>query len=218
MPASLRLLKHFQVVGTIRNKSNLRVGGSDPGLAIGDVENPVIRNPATGIPYIPGSSLKGKLRSLLEYRYNKVGNQGRPCGCAQHDCPVCTIFGPHMTTNHDLGPTRILVRDAFMTEESRGRLEPLAERGMQYSVQKTETSIDRRTGMAARGSLRTQEAVPPGCEFELRMSVRVFEGDDATRFQDLLREALDLLPKEAVGAGGSRGYGWVDLDYRFEDQ
>ena len=216
MLTSLKLTKHFRVEGSICNRSNLRVGGSDPGLAVGDVDNPLIRNPVTGIPYIPGSSLKGKLRSLLEYRYDKVGNRGQPCGCARDDCPVCTLFGPHMVSQHNLGPTRLLIRDSFLTDESVALLAPLAERGSQYATLKTENLIDRSTGRALHP--RQQEAVPPGCEFELRMSVRVFEGDDEDRFKRYLKEALDMLPDEAIGAGGSRGYGWVELKYEFLDQ
>ena len=215
MPSSLKLLKHLQVQGSIRNRSNLRVGGSDPGIGIGEVDNPVIRDPVSGVPYIPGSSLKGKLRSLLEYRHGKVGERGLPCGCALDDCPVCTLFGPHMRPNHALGPTRLLVRDAFMTEESRTRLEPLTELGMQYAALKTENSIDRRTGRAL--NPRSQEVIPPGCDFEFRISIRIFEGDNEAQFQVWLREALDLMSSEALGGGGSRGYGWVDIEYRIED-
>ena len=214
MPASLRLLKHFLVTGTITNKSNLRIGGPEPGLEIGGLDNPVIRDSVTRVPYVPGSSLKGKLRSLLEYKYGKVQPNGDPCGCALLECPVCTLFGPHMRSNPNLGPSRLLVRDAFMTKESMDRLEPLTSQGMQYAATKTENTIDRRTGRAK--NPRTQEVVPPGCQFDLNISARVFEGDNPQQFAGWISEALESLKEEALGGGGSRGYGWVDLEYRFE--
>ncbi len=220
MPTTLRLVKHLRVTGTITNRSSLRIGGNDPGIDIGGVDNPVIRDPVTRVPYIPGSSIKGKLRSILEYRYGKVRRddrgQARPCGCAREDCPVCILFGPHFNPRHELGPSRLLVRDAFMQQASIQRLEPLAQQGGLYTAVKTETMIDRATGIAAQGTLRTQEIVPAGSKFDLVMSVRVFESDNPQRLASWLREALDMLPNEALGGSGSRGYGWVELKYSIE--
>lgn len=221
MPTTLRLVKHLRVTGTITNRTNLRIGGNDPGIDIGGVDNPVIRDPVTRLPYIPGSSIKGKLRSLLEYRYGKVrpderGQGALPCGCAQENCPVCILFGPHFNPRHELGPSRLLVRDAFMQQASVQRLEPLAQQGGLYTAVKTETMIDRATGIAAHGTRRTQEIVPAGSKFDLVMSVRVFESDAPQRLASWLQEALDWLPNEALGGSGSRGYGWVKLEYDIE--
>jgi CRISPR-associated protein Csm3 len=213
------LLKHFQVTGIVTNRTNLRVGGSDPGIDIGGIDNPVIRDPVSRVPYIPGSSIKGKLRSILEYRYGKVqqvDRGARPCGCGTEGCPVCTLFGPHFNAQHRLGPSRLLLRDAFMLPESVERLGRVAGEGSLYTAVKTETMIDRSTGMAARGSLRNQEVVPAGSKFALAMSVRVFEGDDQDQLAGWIREALDTLPNESLGGSGSRGYGWVEVEYNIE--
>ena len=69
---ALRLLKYVPIQGMLTCKTGLRVGGSKEDMAIGGMDNPVIRHPLTKVPYIPGSSLKGKLRSLLEYKTVKV--------------------------------------------------------------------------------------------------------------------------------------------------
>lgn len=219
MPATtpLTLKKHIRVTGTLTCRTGLRIGGSREEMEIGGMDNPIIRDPVNKLPYVPGSSLKGKLRSLLEYKLGKVRDNGQPCGCALPACPVCTLFGPHLQPSHSLGPSRILVRDASLTEESRAALERLREEGLNYAEVKTENIINRRTGIAAHGGLRTQERVPAGTMFELEIILRVFEGDDENWLVRNLGTALDLLEKEALGGSGSRGYGWVKVDYTVSD-
>lgn len=212
MAQTLKLSKHVNFSGILVCKTGLRVGGTETGMEIGAAENPVIKD-ARGIPYIPGSSLKGKLRSMLEYKHNRIGEQGEPCGCGQDlsNCQVCTIFGPHKNPNHQLGPSRIIVRDAFLTEASLKKWEEMRKEGQEFTETKTETMIDRRTGIAARGSLRTQERVPAGTEFQLNITLRVFNGDDEARMKSLVTEALDLMTKDYLGGSGTRGYGWVEI-------
>jgi CRISPR-associated protein Csm3 len=204
------------VSGHITTKSNLHIGGNDPGIDIGGIDSPVIRDPVTAVPYLPGSSLKGKLRSIMEYKHGKVADGGRPCGCGEEGCPVCVLFGPHFNQNHQLGPSRLLFRDAYMTQESVSRLESLGAQAGPYTALKTENIIDRTRGIAAQRGLRNQEVVPAGAQFQLNISVRIFEGDDQDQFAAWLEEALDILPREAIGGSGSRGYGWVEVQYTIE--
>jgi CRISPR-associated protein Csm3 len=209
---ALKLLKYVTIQGTLTCKSGLRIGGSKEEMEIGGMDNPVIRHPLTKLPYIPGSSLKGKLRSLLEYKTGKVGPNGEPCGCMS--CLVCRIFGPHKQVRHDLGPSRIIVRDASMAEEWAKKLEVLREEGLLYVEVKSENWIDRRTGVAGHGGLRTQERVPAGAQFLLNISVRIFDGDKEEDIIGFIRQGLDMLPQDTLGSSGSRGYGWVQLDYK----
>src|SRR5437588_8656103 len=95
---TLKLIKHILVRGTIKCLTGLRIGGTKDDIEIGGMDNPIIRDPRTRRPYIPGSSLKGKLRSTLEYRDGKVGERGEPCGCGRPECSVCRLFGPHKNT------------------------------------------------------------------------------------------------------------------------
>jgi len=210
MAQALRLMKYVTFGGVMACKTGLRIGGTEAGMEIGGAENPVIKD-AQGVPYIPGSSLKGKLRSVLEYKYNRIGDAGQPCGCGQKDCPVCPIFGPHRNPRHDLGPSRIIVRDAYLSDSSRKIWDQLKKEGKDFTETKTETMVDRRTGVAATGSLRTQERVPAGTEFQLNISLRIFEGDDEVKMKALVREGLDLLQKDYLGGSGTRGYGWVEV-------
>src|SRR4030065_748925 len=104
----------------------LHIGGTEDGFDIGGIDNPVIKDKVTGVPYIPGSSLKGKMRSLLEWAHfdgkndviridkNKNGEwEGKLCNDPTH--PIGIVFGVG-AENHtgDLpGPTRLTVRDAL---------------------------------------------------------------------------------------------------------
>ena len=208
----LKLQKYFTIKGTLVCKTGLRIGGTEAGMEIGGTDNPVIRDP-NGIPYIPGSSVKGKLRTILEYKYGRVGEGGKPCGCGQplEKCEVCTIFGPHNNTRHNLGPSRIIVRDAFMSSGSLKAWEEFNKEGKEPIEIKTETMINRQTGAAARGSLRTQERIRAGTEFDLNISLRVFDGDDEEKMLELIEEALSLLQQDYLGGSGTRGYGWVEV-------
>jgi CRISPR-associated protein Csm3 len=215
MAQTLKLKKYITIQGKLICKTGLRIGGSKEELEIGGLDNPIIRDPVDELPYIPGSSIKGKMRSLLEYKYNRVGPNGNPCGCGKplDECPVCTIFGPHMKPAHDLGPSRLIVRDCLLSEESRANLAKLGKQGLGYSELKTENIIDRRTGTARAGGLRTMERVPKGTEFNLNISVRVFEQDDEAKMFGYVKEALELLQKDYLGGSGTRGYGWVGVQY-----
>ena len=215
---NLRLKEFIKFEGTLTCKTGLRIGGAREQMEIGGMDEPVIRDPVTNEPYIPGSSLKGKLRSLLEYKLGKISPNGEPCGCAQDDCLICRIFGPHKQVQHGLGPSRILVRDARLSPKSKEELEKLTERtGLQFTEAKTEVLIDRRTGTAARGALRIMERVPAGASFDFRISLRIFAEDEEKGFKDkmveLIKEGLGLLKEDYLGGSGSRGYGEVEVKY-----
>ncbi len=232
MATELKLNKYIAVSGILRCRTGMRIGGSKEDLEIGGLDNPIIRDAVDKTPYIPGSSLKGKLRSLLEYKYDRVGwrrerdgrcvqdtRNGEPCGCAQelNACPVCTIFGPHKVSRHDLGPSRIIVRDAILSENSKAELSRLLEEGLQYSEVKTENMINRKTGVAEHP--RPMERVPKGTKFDLNISVRLFKGDDEAKIKGYLKEALDMLCQDYLGGSGTRGYGWIEIeDLKFDGE
>lgn len=210
---SLRLNKYVKIEGVLVCKTGLRIGSSKDDIEIGGMDNPILRDPLTKLPYVPGSSLKGKLRSALEYRYcaEQIGG-GEPCGCGRDTCPVCRIFGPHRNVKHDLGPTRIIVRDAQLTAESQRELKLNLEGDAAYTELKQEVSIDRRMGTASRAGPRTMERIPAGAKFDLNISLRVFDGDDEKAMVGYIQEGLELLQKDYLGASGTRGYGWVKVE------
>ena len=202
---SVKLVKIHEIKGLLRvMESGLRVGGSRDNIGIGETDLPIIRHPITRLPYVPGSSIKGKLRSLLELRScPDVQQNGNPCACGQ--CLVCRLFGPH-NSQKVTAPTRLLFRDSQPTEKTRGIW---AEAGVNSDV-KTEVLIDRKKNLAS-GHIgpRTVERIPADSEFEFYFSLRLFEGDQAPEFGQFLADGFDLLHKDYLGGFGSRGYGHV---------
>ncbi|MBD3211388.1 MAG: type III-A CRISPR-associated RAMP protein Csm3, partial [Candidatus Lokiarchaeota archaeon] len=147
-----------QITGKIRALTGLSIGGSGGTLEIGGVDKPIIRNPLTNEPYIPGSSLKGKFRSLLE-KYlgkeliNEVSKNPliRIHKCDDENeylnCPVCILFGSSEKKNSK--PSLLIVRDAFLQDGEVYSKQDLSEKGdLPFSEIKTETVIDRITAQA----------------------------------------------------------------------
>ncbi len=202
-------LTHYRTFkGKLTALTGLRIGGSKESIEIGGMENTIIRHPLTDLPYIPGSTIKGKMRSLLEHRYGQFTDKGEPCGCGE--CMVCRVFGPHKNVKHQLGPTRILVRDADLTPECVEELKRAqTEKGVFFAEVKTENLVNRKTGTA--DNPRTQERVPAGTEFNFEIALRVFEGDDETKIVEFVKEGISLLEQDYLGSSGSRGYGKVKL-------
>jgi CRISPR-associated protein Csm3 len=203
------------VEATLECVTGLRIGGSQDDLQIGGTDLPVIKHPVTGAAYVPGSSLKGKMRSEIEKRYGKVGGreQTEPCGCAKADCPVCRVFGPHKNTTSQLGPTRLIVRDAALIEGGRPEI-------------KTENVINRKTGAAEHP--RKLERVAAGSTFHAQFKVQVYNLDEAFKWDGksgkeavlaVVREAIQLVQETGLGSSVSRGSGQVKfLDLKLDGQ
>jgi CRISPR-associated protein Csm3 len=212
------LLSTHRVTATLVLRSGLHIGAGKDAIEIGGLDLPVVKHPFTQEPYIPGSSLKGKLRSLLEWALNRVENDGNVWGSnknSQYDAsdPVLRAFG---TTHKQWrgGPTRLLVRDAYLDPAWAAAIR---EQGLAFTEEKMEVSIDRLQGKAKDGGLRRTERVPAGAHFELDMAFKVFDwnGDSGKTDRDCLNrvlEGLKLLERDALGGSGSRGYGRVRVE------
>ncbi len=195
----------------IELQDGMRIGGAGGGLEIGGVDPNLmaLKDPVSGQPYIPGSSLKGKLRSTLEKQYG-LGHQGKPCSCSCGcpDCPVCPVFGAHMNTN--AGTSRLTVRDARFTSNYLRQWQQRVSEGLPVLEIKTENTIDRNRGVAQ--NPRTQERVPAGAVFGAEMVLRVFEGDDDNKMLGNIKNALAVIERfDSLGAGGSRGSGRIRI-------
>ncbi len=222
----MRLKKIISFQGTIQCVTGIAVRGAGGDLGIGGADSEVIKNPLTGEPYIPGSSLKGKMRSQLERKYGArrydrramefINVTDQPCGCGEKDCPICTLFGAHMNPGAKSAPTRILVRDCEMTDAFRAQVEQLPPERGSYLEVKGENIIDRQTGAAK--SPRFIERVPAGASFSLNILLQIMEGDDEEKLTALVREGLALVADSYLGSSGSRGYGQVRFDYTVEEK
>lgn len=205
----MKLIKTKLFRGIIHCGSGLHIGGSSEEIAIGNVDMTVIKHPVSGNPYIPGSSLKGKMRSSLE-RVKGFDASGQPCGCGSEDCQVCRVFGPHRNTRHNLGPTRILVRDAGLTEEFKAQFaKNKAETGQIFLETKMENIINRAKGTAEHP--RSMERVPEGTEFVLEIVLQIYDIDKEEQLVETVKSGLGWIEKTYLGKGGSRGSGKVSF-------
>lgn len=205
MPFKMKEITEFKGILRVEG-SGLRIGGSKEGAGIGETDNPIIRHPITHLPYVPGSSIKGKVRALLESRHcPDTQRSGLPCKCG--DCLVCQLFGCGESRSIR-SPSRLVFRDCQPTEETQGAWE---EAGTSSEV-KTEVLIDRNKGLSyGRIGPRTMERIPAGSNFDFAFSLRHFEGDSLAEYLELVAEGFELLEKHYLGGAGSRGYGEVSL-------
>lgn len=219
--AKIELSGRIFLTFDIQAVTGLHIGGSDTGIEIGGVDKTVIRDPLTNQPYIPGSSLKGKMRSLLE-KYNgleqnqRIG-QGFIHSCQDGDeyaeCDVCQVFG--VPGERDFAtPTRIVVRDVHMQPASAAKLESTGRTDLPYTEVKTEVSIDRVTSAA---NPRQMERVPAGTIFgDAEIVYSLYNGDgcdvgaDVARLRTII-EGLQLMEDDYLGGLGTRGSGKVRL-------
>jgi CRISPR-associated protein Csm3 len=211
-------LKINKIKGTIEVITGLHIGAGRDTIEIGGMDNPIIKEPGTGYPYIPGSSLKGKLRALLEWYDGKVlENKGNPCNCGS--CDVCDIFGLSNKENKKL-PTRIVVRDCFIDKST---IEKLEKGEIELFEEKYENSLNRIT---AEANPRPIERVAPGIRFDFEIRYKIFTGEDKTKSKKVLEKILismALLEEDYLGGGGSRGSGCIRFNKltlvdRFEDK
>ncbi len=204
----MKLRGKLIITGEIEALTGLAIGGSKTDVTIGGIDNNVIKN-AEGVPYIPGSSLKGKLRSLVE----KSEGRDKVCNCGKSDCLICTIFGtglPAQNKEIKAGPTRLYVRDAQLNEEIKKQMVEkegiFAELELTYTEGKWENTIDRLTSRAAHP--RLQERVPPGSRFDFNIIYNILTDLDIEHFKYVIG-AFRLLEDDYIGGNGSRGYGRV---------
>ncbi len=205
--------------------TGLHIGGAAGGLEIGGLDKPVIRNPRTNQPYIPGSSLKGKLRSLMEKVYGAPQTSEINKGVYIHVptnedeyrrfYQIAGVFGT-LPNHKDLTisvPTRLIIRDVPLTEESERELRQLRT-DLPYTEIKWEAAIDRVTSAA---TPRQIERVPAGAVFgpaEAIYSLYVGNGEtlaDVINLFGSLYEAFTYLEDDYLGGMGSRGNGQVRL-------
>lgn len=201
--------------------TGMHIGGSDSGIEIGGVDKTVIRNPLDNRPYIPGSSFKGKMRSLLEKYNGLVQNQrigqGSIHSCQDNadylTCGVCQVFGVPGERNFGT-PTRLVVRDIHLGKEEADRITRLARTDLPFTEAKTEVSIDRVTSAA---NPRQMERVVAGTVFGPgELVYTIYNGDECDAVADIehlrtLVEGLQLLEDDYLGGLGSRGSGQVRL-------
>jgi len=223
----LTFLGKLILEGEIQCQTGLHIGAGKGSLEIGGADNPVVKD-AFGIPYIPGSSLRGRLRSLLEqtlglavpselvYLSKRKGQEVRIHQSDRPDDDICVLFGRNpgrvervsgdAIESSNATPARLTVYDSPLLAESitaqmRENLDD------ELTELKSENAVDRITSQA---NPRTLERVPAGARFRFRMVLDVLCPEDKPLLARVA-EALRLLEDDALGGGGSRGNGRISL-------
>ena len=195
------MLVKWTIRGDIEVLTGMHIGGSSAFAAIGAVDSPVIKDVKSGYPMIPGSSLKGKIRTLLARQYNT-----RVASPDEDDPRITRVFGNAKKHKR----SRLLVFDMVLANAGE-----LHEKGLQSLTEvKFENSIDRATAVA---NPRQIERAVRGSVFELDM---VYEMEEKAEFLDdirLISEGMKLLQYDYLGGHGSRGYGKVRFSNLYAD-
>lgn len=186
--------------------SGLYIGGNDSGFDIGGADSDVIRNPLTNEPYIPGSSLKGKLKSLLKYHIKEVDRTEKDI--IFKDSNITNIFEPIDEGNVKI--TRAIFRDLTLTKESEKELQNILGIGC-FTEIKAENKVNPISGKS--DSPRFIERVPAGAIFEGEIVLNVFDGDNKEIMMENIKKSLKLLEMNYLGGNGTRGYGRVKVEF-----
>jgi len=192
----------IRITGVLETKTGMHIGGSSAFSAIGAVDSPVIKDVRNGKPMVPGSSLKGKIRTLLAKKYNEaVVNPDNDAECIRR------VFGSaKKDKDNKVHASKIIVSDMFLMNE-----DEIRNRGIEsFTEVKFENSINRATTVA---NPRQIERAIKGLQFGIDMIYEVDNGKEDEVIDDikLLAEGMKMLEYDYLGGSGSRGYGKVQF-------
>jgi len=189
----------IQITGNIEIVTGMHIGGSTAFAAIGAVDSPVIKDVRTNRPMIPGSSLKGKMRTLLAKVYNEK-TVAKPDDDNER---ITRLFGS--AKKSDVKVSRIIVSDMFLSNE-----QELRDQGLQSLTEvKFENSINRLTAVA---NPRQIERTIRGSKFDIDFIYEVAEEQEIAEDFEMLAQGMKLLQYDYIGGHGSRGYGKVKFN------
>ncbi|MDO5719087.1 MAG: type III-A CRISPR-associated RAMP protein Csm3 [Tissierellia bacterium] len=191
----------IEIRGKIKLNTGMHIGGESEFSAIGGIDAPVMRDKLTDLPFIPGSSFKGKMRYLLASKYTDQEIKIN----AKHnddDPKVLRLFGASNDGKDNKSPikSRLYFSDSFISNK-----DELFDRGIDSITEvKFENTIDRFTAVA---NPRQIERVIRGVEFDFSIIYNIINKEDI----GLVKEGLELLKYDYIGGNGSRGYGRIDF-------
>lgn len=217
----MKLTAIQKLTGTLELVTGLHIGSGNTEMHIGGTDNPVIKHPRTLEPYIPGSSIKGKIRSLLEWEMGVVDiTEGSPLGfnhiqlieskreiVRPQVIDLLRLFGgaPDLRTDEalikEIGPTRLAFWDCSLEETW---VNEMNSRNLLLTETKMENVINRIRGVAEHP--RNTERVPAGARFDFNLTIRQHDGEE---LMEIVWRGLTLLELTGLGGSGSRGYGKI---------
>lgn len=187
------------ITGQIKVITGMHIGTGNTEMHIGGTDNPVIKNGSE--PYIPGSSIKGKLRSLLSLYTGSTDNKDTEI--------VAKLFGIGAGDKNEqdiktIKTARLSFWDCFISENWRQKI---LDKQMSFTEIKMENTIDRGTGTAK--NPRNTERVIPGTEFDFKLTIKVFDNENLL---PAVLGSMKLLEMDSLGGSGSRGYGKIKFE------
>lgn len=205
--AQVQLKGKLLIEADITLKTGLHIGDSSDFAPIGAVDSPFIRDSFTKRPIIPGSTLKGKMRTLLAKLRDSSYVLPEPDGDEE---VVGRLFGLASTKNDKKTvPARLQFADAFVKDESVKKFSQL-DTDTYLGEIKAENTINRGTGVA---NPRQIERVPAGMQFDFRLVYNIEDEKDLEEDMKVLITGFRLLQLDYIGGHGSRGYGRIGFDH-----
>lgn len=230
--ANIAFKSRIFVSGVVTSLTGMHIGGNSTEMSIGGADKIVIRDPLTNRPYIPGSSLRGKMRSLMERMRGEmtikmdsgalvrsIDDLAKPLAEGERiksagpstapGAKSSRLFGVAIDQQknvapEDIIPQRLLVRDAKLRNWE--ELERAKNTDMPMTEVKTEVAIDRITSQA---NPRQIERVPAGAQFEFEFVLNLYGDDREEEYVDMLFECMQMVQDDYLGGHGSRGYGRI---------
>lgn len=181
--------------------TGLHIGGSEEFSAIGAIDSPVIRDAVNKEPIIPGSSIKGKVRTLLVKSLSD-GIVMKPCN--QDPEMIIRLFGGSEKVDGRIPQSRLLFSDCFLNNSKE-----LREKEIQLTEVKFENTINRATAVA---NPRQIERVVRGSRFGFSLIYNIEKEEDVKEDIENVAKGLKLLEMDYLGGNGSRGYGKIKFE------
>lgn len=189
----------IQITGNIEVVTGMHIGGSSAFAAIGAVDSPVIKDVRTNLPMIPGSSIKGKMRSLLAKRYNDNVAE-KP---DEDNERLTRLFGS--SKKDHVKASRIIMSDMILKNR-----EELRKQGLESMTEvKFENTINRISAVA---NPRQIERAVRGSKFDIDFLYEVVEEDEILEDFQVLADGMKLLQYDYLGGHGTRGYGKIKFN------
>lgn len=186
----------LKITGKIELVTGLHIGGPSPFSAIGAVDSPIVKDVRNGNPVIPGSSLKGKLRTLLAKKYNE-SPATKP---DDDDHKLTSLFGS--SKKGDIKTGRLIFSDMTLANWEEMKKEGLTSK----TEVKWENTISRST---AEANPRQIERAIRGSKFDLDIVYDVISKEEMISDFEILKEGFKILQYDYLGGSGTRGYGKV---------
>jgi len=222
--SKIKLLAKYKIETTLLLLSGMHIGDSKETTEIGGIDSPVVRRKDNREPYIPGSSLKGKIRCLLE-QVRGIANVG--------DCQdINEVFG--IATKDNSRSSRLIFRDSYLIkDEVYNKLQSGEFTDMPFTEMKVENTIDRVKGKAKDGGIRNIERIPAGARFKIELIVNIIDDNwqdekeknideivnkESKKIFRLIEEGFLLLNHDYLGGSGSRGYGHVEIALPWKEE